>query len=415
MKTDESVSPVTHSTERIAVVDVLRAFALVGIIVTHSVTGFLAGAAPDPDFMTFGPLDRVVVELEYLFSVGKFYTIFSFLFGLSFAIQLDNAAHKGVAFAGRFAWRLIVLLSIAFVHGMFFSGDVLIVYALLGLLLIPCRNLSNRTLLIVAFILVLNIPGLVLGLLQVSGPPPSPEEAQARAAMMEQFTQAARHQFEIKQSGTVQELIGLNLTHGMLSKLFFLIFSGRLWITFGLFLLGLYAGRMNVFKDTAANRQLFTRLFAWAGGIALVTTLAAIVHPRTFELKSVVDALIGYSFSVQQASLSTFYVASVVLLYWRKPAQGVLLALAPLGKLGLTTYLVQSAFGLIVFYGFGFGLLGQLGAAASVGISVAFYLLQILFARWWLGHFNLGPAEWLWRSLTYFRLHPNVRGQTSAA
>lgn len=89
--------------------------------------------------------------------------------------------------------------------------------------------------------------------------------------------------------------------------------------------------------------------------------------------------------------------------------------LAPLGKLGLTTYLMQSAFGLILFYGFGFGLLGHLGAAASVGISIAFYLLQIFFARWWLGHFNLGPAEWLWRSLTYFRLHPNVRDQTSAA
>jgi uncharacterized protein len=415
MKTDESTSPVAHSSERIAVVDVLRAFALLGIIVTHSVTGFLAGAAPDPDFMIFGPLDRAVVELERLFSFGKFYTIFSFLFGLSFAIQLDNAAQKGVAFAGRFAWRLVVLLAIALVHGMFFSGDVLIVYALLGLLLIPCRNLSNRTLLITSFILLLNIPGLVLGLLQVSGPPPTPEEVQARAVLIKQFAEAAQHQYDIKQSGTVQELIGLNLTSAMAGKLFFLIFTGRLWITFGLFLLGLYAGRMSVFKDTAANRQRFTRLLAWGGGIAAVTTVVAIVHPTTFELKSLVDALAAFSFSVQQASLSAFYVASIVLLYWRKPAQGVLPALAPLGKLGLTTYLMQSAFGLIVFYGFGFGLLGHLGAAASVGISVAFYLLQILFARWWLGHFNLGPAEWLWRSLTYFRLHPNVRGQTSAA
>ena len=415
MKADEAVPPVAYSTERIAVVDVLRAFALLGIIVTHSVTGFLAGAAPSPDFMTFGPLDRIVVELERLFSFGKFYTIFSFLFGLSFAIQLNNAARKGVAFAGRFAWRLIVLLAFALVHGMFFSGDVLIVYALLGLLLIPCRNLSNRTLLIVAFILVLNIPGLLLGLLQVSAPPPTPEEVQARAALMEQFTQAGQHQFEIKQTGTVRDLIGVNLTYTMVSKLLFLVFTGRLWITFGLFLLGLYAGRMNVFTDTAASRQLFTRLLAWAGGIALVTTAIAIVHPTTFQLESLVDVLAAFSFSVQQASLSAFYVAGIVLLYWHKPTPRVLPALAPLGKLGLTTYLMQSAFGLIVFYGFGFGLLGHLGAAASVGISVAFYLLQILFARWWLGHFNLGPAEWLWRSLTYFKLHPNVRGQASAA
>jgi len=183
-----------------------------------------------------------------------------------------------------------------------------------------------------------------------------------------------------------------------------------LWITFGLFLLGLYAGRMNVFNDTPASRQLFTRLLAWAGGTALVTTAVAILRPPTYQLESLVDALAAFSFSVQQASLSAFYVAGIVLLYWRKPAQHVLPALAPLGKLGLTTYLMQSAFGLIVFYGFGLGLLGHLGAAASVGISVAFYALQMLFARWWLGYFNLGPAEWLWRSLTYFRLHPNGAG-----
>ena len=415
MNAHEAVRPVAYSTERIAVVDVLRAFALLGIVVTHSTTGFLAGAAPDPNFMTFGPLDRIVIELERLFSFGKFYTIFSFLFGLSFAIQLNNAAQKGVAFAGRFAWRLIVLLGIALVHGMFFSGDVLIVYALLGLLLIPCRKLSDRTLLIAAFVLVLNIPGLILGLLQANAPPPSPEEVQSRAALMEQFAQAAQRQFEIKQAGTVRDLIGVNLTFAMVSKLIFLIFSGRLWITFGLFLLGLYAGRTNVFSDTAANRQLFTRLLAWAGVVALVTTAVAVVRPASFQVGSLVDALAAFSFSVQQASLSAFYVAGIVLLYWRKPAHGVLPALAPLGKLGLTTYLMQSAFGLILFYGFGFGLLGQLGTAASVGISVAFYVLQIFFARWWLGYFNLGPAEWLWRSLTYFKLHPNVRSQASAA
>jgi uncharacterized protein len=139
--------------ERIAVVDVLRAFALFGIIVTHSIDGFLAGQPPSEPFMQFGAADRIVVELERLFTLGKFYTIFSFLFGLSFAIQMRNAERKGAGFSGRFAWRLIVLALIALVHGALFTGDILIVYAFLGLLLIPFRNLKTKTLLIIATIL----------------------------------------------------------------------------------------------------------------------------------------------------------------------------------------------------------------------------------------------------------------------
>ena len=103
MRSDNLVLPAAHSSERIAVVDVLRAFALFGIIITHSAMGFLAGPTPDPQFMTFTSLDRVVSRLENLFTFGKFFTIFAFLFGLSFAIQLNNAAQKGAAFSGRFA------------------------------------------------------------------------------------------------------------------------------------------------------------------------------------------------------------------------------------------------------------------------------------------------------------------------
>ncbi len=397
------------SGERIVVVDVLRAFALSGIIVTHAATGFLAGPAPDPDYMIFSTMDRAVSQLETLFCFGKFYTVFSFLFGLSFAIQLENATRKGTVFAGRFTWRLIVLLVIAFVHGLFFSGDVLVVYALLGLLLIPCRNLSNRTLLIVASILVLNIPMLLLMLPQVGAPP-----SEAAAAQMQEFMQAAQRQFDLKQSGSLMDVMSLNATFGMMSKLIFLIFSGRLWITFGLFLLGLYAGRMKVFQDTPLNRQGFKRVLVWSGAVALVTTVIASVRPAGMQVASYADVFASASFSVQHVSLSAFYVAAVTLLFWSKPSSW-LSALAPLGKMGLTTYLTQSAFGLIVFYGFGLGLLGKLGVAASVGLAIGFYVLQVFFSRWWLQRFSMGPFEWLWRSLTYLRMQPYGRESVRSA
>jgi len=146
-----------------------------------------------------------------------------------------------------------------------------------------------------------------------------------------------------------------------------------------------------------------------------VTTVVEILHPTGFQVMSGLDLLGWFSFTVQQMSLSAFYVAMVVLLYWRKPAQGVLPALAPLGKMGLTSYLGQSVFGIGVFYGLGFGLLGKVGAATAVGMGIAFFIVQILFARAWLSRFSLGPVEWLWRSLTYFTLRPQARRGTSTA
>jgi len=401
--------------DRIAVVDVLRAYALFGIIVTHSVTGFLAGPSPTPDFMLFSPFDRVVAQLEHLLTFGKFFTIFSFLFGLSFAIQMRSAEQKGVGFSGRFTWRLLVLALIALVHGAFFTGDILIVYAFLGLLLIPFRKLKTRTLVIIALVLVFNIPGLLLNIAQLAGPPPTPEQLAAREEFGAQFMQSMQRLYEIKQSGSLAEMVPLNLTIGQIAKLGFMVVSGRLWITFGLFLLGMVAGRLEIFRDSEANRQFFRRLLWPAGAVALVTTVVEIVHPTGFELKSVADLLATFSFTVQQVSLSAFYVAAVTLLYWRQPAKGLLPALAPLGRMGLTTYLGQTVFGLLLFYGVGLGMLGKLGVAAAVGASIAFYVVQILLARAWMSRFRLGPVEWLWRSLTYFKLQPIVRGATQTA
>lgn len=406
-----ATSPATG--ERIAVVDVLRAWSLFGIIVTHSVQGFLAGQPPSADFMLFTPFDRLVSNLENLLTFGKFFTIFSFLFGLSFAIQLRNATQKGVGFSGRFTWRLAVLALIAIVHGIFFTGDILIVYAILGLLLIPFRKLKTRTLVIVAMILVFNIPGLLLLSLGINAHP-SPESAARNAALQAQFAQAFEHAFQIKQSGTLAELAQSNLTIGLISKLGFMVITGRLWITFGLFLLGMVAGRLEIFRDTEANRAFFRRLLLPSGVVAAVTTIIAIVYPSTMQIKTAADLAASFSFTIQQISLSTFYAAAVTLLYWRKPDRGVLPALAPMGRMGLTTYLSQTAFGVIVFYGLGFGLLGRVGAAAAAGMAIAFYILQVFLAQAWMKRFRLGPVEWLWRSLTYFKLQPLSKAPQAA-
>src|SRR5687768_6612584 len=225
----------SEAEDRLTVVDVLRAVALFGIVIAHSEFEFLAGPPPTPTFGQVHPFDPPIAKLVEIFTNGKFFAIFSFLFGLSFSIQLANASRKGVAFAGRFSWRLVVLLLIGFVHQAFFTGDILMIYALLGFLLIPLRNVGNHTLLIFAALLTLNVPGLLLGLASLMAPPLTSAEQQAAAAGAQQFAEMAHRHWLIKRDGSLPELVTLNLTEMPALKLMFQIFTGRLWITFGCF------------------------------------------------------------------------------------------------------------------------------------------------------------------------------------
>jgi len=401
--------------ERIAVVDTLRAVALFGIIITHCLQGYFASRPPRLDFMTFTALDGIVATLGILFAVGKFFTIFSFLFGLSFALQLQSAARKGAAFAGRFVWRLTVLALIALVHTLFYAGDILVIYAVLGVLLIPLRNVNTRALVVVALLLILNVPGLVMGWRALSAPPPTAEQAQAAAQAREELLQAAQYKFELKKSGPVVEIMRTNFYDGLVGKLEFQIRTGRLWMTFGLFLLGLCAGRLQIFRDTEEHRAFFRRLLWGAGVVAAVTTAIAVFNRPVPQITSIGELAASFSRSVQWASLSAFYVSVITLLYWRKPTQGLLPALAPVGRMGLTVYLTQTVFGVCLFHSFGLGLLGEIGTAPAVALGILFYVVQILLARWWMSHYSLGPVEWLWRSLTYFKLQPNSRALAKPA
>jgi uncharacterized protein len=400
MQTDSNNAAATGG--RIAVVDVLRAFALFGIVVTHSSGGFLAGRPPAPDFMTFGRIDELFSQFNSLFVFGKFYTIFSFLFGLSFAIQIRSAESKGESFAGRFAWRLAVLALIALAHGLFFTGDILIIYVALGFLLIPFRKLGTKSLLVIAMLLIFNVPGLLLNLVPAAAP-----SAEAQALAM----QSVRQQFEAKQLGGFSELFATTYGVGFRSKIMFQLNTGRLWVTFGLFLLGLAAGRARIFVETTESRTLFAKVLIGAGVVALVTTTIAVLNSTAIAPPILPAALASFLLSAQQATLSAFYVAAITLIYWRDPIHGLLAKLAPVGKMGLTVYLTQTVFGLGIFYGIGLGMLGKMGIAAAIGWGVAFYVVQIILARAWMRRFTMGPVEWLWRSLTYFKLQP-IRQQT---
>ncbi|MGB5646574.1 MAG: hypothetical protein WBM55_05595, partial [Muriicola sp.] len=133
-------------TSRMDIVDALRGFSLAGIVIVHMVENYIGAPFPEGTMEAThqGPLDYVVDGFILLFLRGKFFALFSFLFGLSFFIQMDKARRGGMDFRMRFLWRLMILLAIGFAHSLFYRGDILTIYALLGVLLIPCYKLKDR-------------------------------------------------------------------------------------------------------------------------------------------------------------------------------------------------------------------------------------------------------------------------------
>ena len=400
--------------DRIAVVDMLRAFALFGIILTHAEMGFLAGPPPAPGFDVFGPIDQLADTVIRVLTTGKFFTVFSFLFGLSFAIQIDRAAQKGVPFAGRFTWRLALLFAIGFVHNAFFSGDILVIYAVVGLMLLPLQKLGMRSLLILGVLLLLNVPSLVVTAVQDNGPPPAAAQIAAREAARQEFMRIGKQQYEIKRTGTLSELVLMNINGGLRAKATFQLRTGRVWITLGCFLLGMCAGRANLFRESERTRRFFKRLAFWAGIPAILTTAALLMWPTPITMQTT-DLLPVTVFRLQQVTLSALYLAAATLLFWYKPHGLLSTSFAQLGRMGLTTYLMQTLFGILVFYGVGLGLLGRVGSAACVGIGGVIFVAQLFISRWWMSRHTMGPVEWLWRSMTDFRLLPITRQPASAA
>lgn len=404
----------TSDADRIAVVDMLRAFALFGILITHAEMGFLAGPPPELGYDVFGSLDRITDTFARVFTTGKFFTIFSFLFGLSFAIQIDRAAQKGLPFAGRFTWRLALLFAIGFVHNAFFSGDILVIYAVVGLMLLPLQRLGTRSLLVLGVLLIMNIPSMLANAVQSSGPPPTAAQVAASESARQEFMRVGKQQYEIKRSGSLGELISMNVNGGLKAKAAFQLRTGRVWMTLGCFLLGMCAGRANLFRESDRSRRFFKQLAAWSAIPAVFTTAALLTWPTPITMQTT-DLLPVTIFRLQQATLSALYLAIATLAFWSTQSSRLSTSFAQLGRMGLTTYLMQTLFGIIVFYGVGFGLLGKVGSAACVGIGIIIFIAQLFISQWWMNRHTMGPVEWLWRSLTDFRLLPITRHRATAA
>jgi uncharacterized protein len=398
--------------ERIEIIDVLRGFTLLGIILVHFAEQYYAGPAPQKwaNFNSKFLGDDIVNGFIGIFISGKFFMIFSFLFGLSFFLQLHKS-DSGVVFFARFFWRLVILFAIGLLHHLHYRGDILTIYAMLGVGLLIFYRLPDKLLLILALCLTINLPSAVVRGINAWNATATDQKSQSPFS----FDDAASEKyFNTVKSGSYIEILKANLGDFDF-KYQFQVESGRIYITFGLFLLGLYAGRKRVFENWIEQLPLFKKLLKQSAWLLLGLILFSVAffggaQLAQIKLPDIVQWMVGgFIYDLFNLALATIYVAAIVLLFQKEKWHKRLLHFYEVGRMGLTTYLMQTFFGTLLFFSFGFGLLGEIGALLSVAIAILVFIVQIYFSKWWLARFRYGFFEWLWRSGTYLKVQPFLK------
>jgi uncharacterized protein len=408
-----------QQTERIQIVDILRGFALFGILfVNMTIFSHPMQAIVLPTDPSLPWHDRAAVWLIHAFGEGKFYALFSMLFGLGLTLQMGRVEGRGGRFVPLYARRLLVLLGIGLVHAfLIWMGDILIVYALLGFLLILFRKAQPRTLLIWVVILIA-IPILfnaaITGLVTWAStiPEAAPQIEQSFAQAEAEFAADLERAAQVYATGNFAEITAQRVRDYFSVGLTGLGVMG--FNIMAMFLLGLYFGKREIFKNLEAHRGLFLRLLVIGLALGLTGNLlfATLIMPISRVYQTWPLFLATAAQSIGAPLLMLAYVSAFCLLALNPVWGERLRVLAPVGQMALTNYLTQSIVCTLIFYGYGLGLFGKMGPAAGIGLTILIYLLQIPLSHWWLKHFHYGPAEWLWRSLTYLKPQPMRRARS---
>jgi uncharacterized protein len=410
-----ALAPV-RQTERIQIVDVLRGFALLGILLVNMAIfsrPFQTILFPaDPSMPWY---DRAAEWLIHFLAEGKFYALFSLLFGLGMVLLMERIEGRGGRFVPLYVRRLLALLLIGLVHALLiWPGDILILYALLGFPLILFRKARPRTLLIWAVILIaipLLFTAASTGLLALgrAAPEGAAQIDQAFAQTEARYLQDVARANEVYPDGNFLEITAQRVyDYGSMGLTSFFVLGFNV---LAMFLVGAYFGKRRIFNDLAAHRPLFRRLLVVGlivglAGNALYATL--IMPAARFEPGGSL-ALATAAQGIGAPLLSLAYISAICLLALR-PAWGrALQVLAPVGQMALTNYLLESIICTLIFYGYGLGFFGKMGSAVGILLTIAIFLLLIPFSHWWMKRFRYGPAELLWRSMTYLKRQPMKR------
>ncbi len=382
---------------RVEVADVLRGVAVLAIILLHAIEHFNFYSYPDTS--TQGALlnftDSTIWDGLFFTFAGKAYAIFALLFGFSFYIQDRNQQLRGKDFRLRFCWRLTLLFLLGNLNAMFFTGEVLVLYSIVGFILpLTCR-LSTKWLLIIGTTLLLQPLHIIYAVISIFNSDFTVPSLDTNA-----YWAAANY---AQGGGTFLEMAKVNLWEGQLASLAWAWDNARFFQSAALFILGMLVGRGGLLlkeKLTFWYRAIAIAALCYfpLSGLTDMMSSEYIANPETRKsLHLVLKSLTNFSFMV-------ILVAAIVISYYNSHRlRSMLNVLIPYGRMSLTNYLTQSLAGAFIFYHWGLGLYASLGITYSFLVGVALFTIQLLACRWWMSRFSHGPFEYIWKRATWLK------------
>ena len=391
--TGEKLAPVSE-TERIREIDMLRGFALFGVLLVNTqMFNDTLMSFPSSPFDYAESVNQWTALAIQIFATGKFYTIFSFLFGLGFFMFMERLEAKGLQPEPVFRRRLFFLLLFGLLHMTFFwYGDILTSYAVTGFILMAFYRQNpaqiKKWIVILLVISTLLFSAILTMQYAASGPAGS-------------NTAFAEETVRLYQQGNLLETMRFRLQVETMIVFANLVF----WIPkiLGLFLAGVYAGKIGLFKDLRQKKPFIQTVWIRSGVTGWALTAYYVAHGLGFDPLNPVAArfIAEASKEISTVALCLFYITSLLLL-WQRPAwRNLLSVFEGVGRLALTHYLSQSLILSLIFYGHGLGLIHRIPLWQGVIISVAIYMIQVIISQIYLNHFRQGPMEALWRKGTY--------------
>lgn len=383
----------TNKNPRIEVVDALRGFAVMAIILVHNLEHFIFPVYPTGSPTWLNILDQGIFNGVFTLFAGKAYAIFALLFGFTFYIQTSNQKKQGKDFGYRFLWRLVLLAGFATLNAAFFpAGDVLLLFVVVGLVLFLTRHWSDKAILITAVLFLLQpvewyhyIANLI-----------NPTHQLPNLKVGEMYAEVA----EYTKAGNFWDFIRGNITLGQKASLLWAVNAGRFFQTAGLFLLGFYIGKKQFFVSSEQNFRFWVKaLIVSAIAFAPLYTLKELIASND---DLIIQQTVGTVFDMwQKFAFTGVLVASFVLLYQSKKFCKAVGNLRFYGKMSLTNYITQSIIGAIIYFPFGLYLAPYCGYTASLLIGFFTFLLQVRFCKWWLSKHKQGPLEYIWHKWTW--------------
>ena len=396
----------TNSGERIQSLDFLRGFAVLGILFMNIQSYSMPGAAYLNPF-AYGSLDGInwwVWLLSHIFTDQKFMSIFSMLFGAGVVLVTQRAGEKGVSQAGLHYRRTFWLLVIGLIHAhLIWYGDILVIYALCALFVYLFRKVRPVRTLIVGLLLIAvhSIFSLFGGFTFEYWP----QESRAEIAALWQPNDEEIQEEIAAVTGSLSEQISHNSAAAleMETGTFFYLF---LWRAGGLMLVGMALYKWGVFSAGRSRRFYFRGLIlSFLLGFPLI--IFGVVHNNAAGWSYEYSMLIGSQYNYWGSLFVSFgYICLVMLISLSGSFSRLRTRLAAVGRMALTNYIAQSLICVLLFYGIGLGLFGQVERIWQLVIVLVILLLQIAWSRPWLKRYRFGPLEWLWRSLTYWKKQP---------